>query len=132
MLFAPQTPLETLLVQAYGRPTDARAYTAFVRELMSAVVGVLGRREPHGFQPLVLSPAGTAGVCVFTHPARYDTFAAELMLPSADWQVRTERVRPLFEWAAVNRLYVLLNPGSDPAKEFPAVEVERLLRGQWL
>lgn len=132
MQIAPQTPLESLLARAYRRPTDPRAYAAFVRDLMGAVVGVLGRHEQHGFQPLVLSPSGTAGVCVFTHPARYDTFTAELMLPSADWQVRSERVRPLFEWAAANRLYVLLNPGSEPAKDFPAVELERLLRGQWL
>ncbi len=128
----PQTQLEWLLAHAQRRPTDGRAYTAFVKQLIGEVVGTLGRREPHGFQPLVLSPAGIAGVCVFSHPARYGLFTATLMLPVADWQVQPERVRPLFEWAASNQLYVLLNPGSDLAKDFPPVELDRLLRGHWL
>lgn len=131
-MFEPQTQLERLLAHAHLRPTDGKAYTAFVRDLMSTTIGALGRREPHGFQPLVVSPSGTPGVCIFTHPTRYDTFCSELMLPASDWHVQPERARPLFGWALTNQLFVLLNPGSDVGKDFPPVEVDRLLRGQWL
>lgn len=132
MMFEPQTQLERTLALSSTRPTDAKAYKGFVQELITTMVGTLGRAEQHGFQPLVLSPAGIAGVCVFSHPMRYDTFCAELMLPAPDWQVRPERARQLFEWAAGNELYVLLNPGSEFGKDFPPFELDRLLRGQWL
>lgn len=131
-MFEPQTHLERLLAHAHLRPTDAKAYARFVKELMSTTLGALGKGAAHGFQPLEVSPAGTRGVCVFTHPARYDAFCAELMLPAADWQVRPERARPLFGWALTNELFVLLNPGSDYGKDFPPIELDRLLRGQWL
>ena len=132
MRFEPQTPLERSLAPAHARPTDAKAYQGFVQELVGAMVGALGRPEPHGFQPLVLTPSGTPGVCVFSHPLRYDTFAARLMLPSSDWHVRPERARQLFAWAAGNELYVLLNPGSEFGKDFPPFELARLLHGQWV
>jgi len=131
-MFEPQTQLERLLVHSHLRPTDGKAYAAFVRELIGTTLGALGRREPHGFQPLVVSPSGTSGVCVFTHPARYDAFCSQLMLPAADWLVQPERARPLFGWALTNELFVLLNPGSDVGKDFPPLELDRLLRGQWL
>ncbi len=132
MQFEPQTQLERMLALAHTRPTDAKAYRGFVQELTSSMVGALGRPEPHGFQPLVLSPAGTRGVCVFSHPLRYDAFCSELMLPGSDWQVRPERARQLFAWAAGNELFVLLNPGSEFGKDFPPFELDRLLRGAWL
>lgn len=72
----PQTHLERLLARAHANPTDAKAYTAFVKELIATTVGVLGHAEPHGFQPLALTPSGSLGVCVFTHPVRYDAFTA--------------------------------------------------------
>lgn len=131
MPFEPQTNLERLLLQAQTNTTSARAYQAFVVELMAVLIGVLGRREPHGFQPLVLTPAGMPGVCVFSHPLRYDRFTNELMLPALDWQVRPEPTRSVFEWAVANDLTVLLNPGSECGKDFPAFELERFLRGQW-
>ena len=130
--FQPQTPLEGLLVRAFDRPTDAVAYQNFTRELLITVIGVLGRREPHGFQPLLLSPLGVPGVCVFSHPARFDTFTNDLMLPAAGWEVRPEPARSLFDWAAANELTVLLNPGSRYGKDFPAFELRRFLRGQWV
>jgi len=130
--FEPQTNLERLLVQAHTHPTSAKAYEAFVRELMGAVIGALGRREPHGFQPLVLAPAGVTGVCVFSHPLRYHRFSNEVMLPAPDWEVRPEQTRQLCGWAVANELSVLLNPGSECGKDFPAFELERMLRGQWV
>ena len=132
MSFEAQTPLERLLAHAHTRPTDAKAYRAFVQELVGTVIGVLGLPESHGFQPLVLSPGGTTGVCVFSHPLRYDLFTAHVMLPARDWQVRPERARQLFAWAASNELFVLLNPGGDIGKEFPPFELDRLLRGEWV
>lgn len=131
-MFEPQTPVERSLALALSRPTDGGAYRNFVQGLVGAVVGVLGTVEPHGFQPLAMSPTGTSGVCVFTHPARYDTFTNELMLPAPNWEVRSEPARKLFGWAAANDLFVLLNPGSDFGKEFPPFELDRLLRGQWV
>jgi hypothetical protein len=130
--FEAQTQLEQLLVRAFDHPTDAAAYQAFSRELTGVVLGVLGRREPHGFQPLVLSPLGAPGVCVFSHPARFETFTNDLMLPAPGWEVRAEPARPLFEWAVANELTVLLNPGSGYGKDFPAFELRRFLRGQWV
>jgi hypothetical protein len=130
--FEPQTNVERLLVQAHTHPTSAKTYEAFVRALMGEVVGALGRREPHGFQPLVLAPAGVTGVCVFSHPLRYHLFSNEVMLPAPDWEVRPERTRQLCGWAVANDLSVLLNPGSECGKDFPAFELERLLRGQWV
>jgi hypothetical protein len=130
--FEPQTNLERLLVQAHTHPTNARAYEAFVRELVGAVIGALGRREPHGFKPLVLAPAGVFGVCVFSHPLRFDRFSNEVMLPAPDWEVRPEATRQLCGWAVANDLSILLNPGSEYGKDFPAFELERLLRGQWV
>lgn len=111
---------------------DASAYTAFVSELVRITLGVLGRLEQHGFQPLVLSPQGMAGVCVFSHPARFDTFANDVMLPGPGWHVRPEPARQVFSWAVDNELMVLLNPGSSYGKEFPSFELQRLLRGQWV
>ncbi|MFT4295102.1 MAG: hypothetical protein QM582_06790 [Micropruina sp.] len=130
--FRPQTHLEQLLVRAFDRPTDAAAYRGFATELMNVVLGVLGRTEPHGFQPLVLSPLGSPGVCVFSHPSRFETFGSRLMLPGPGWEVRPEPARRLFEWAVGNELTVLLNPGSDYGKDFPAFELDRFLRGQWV
>ncbi|MFT3860363.1 hypothetical protein [Micropruina sp.] len=132
MGLGPQTHLERLLAQAHARPTDGKAYVAFVKELVVTMLGALGRDEAHGFQPLALAPSGTSGVCVFTHPLRYDAFTASMMLPQLDWQVRAERPRRLFGWAVQNELFVLLNPGSDLSKDFPPFELDRLLRGQWL
>lgn len=130
--FQPQTPLEGLLVRAFDRPTDAVAYQNFTRELLVTVVGVLGRHEPHGFQPLVLSPLGAPGVCVFSHPARFETFTNDLMLPGPGWEVRPEPARALFDWAVTNELTVLLNPGSGYGKDFPAFELRRFLHGRWV
>ena len=45
-------------MRAFDHPTDAVAYQAFVSDLMGVTLGVLGRYEPRGFQPLVLSPLG--------------------------------------------------------------------------
>lgn len=130
--FQARTPLEQQLVRAFDRPTNAAAYQAFVRELMLTVIGVLGRHEPHGFQPLVLSPLGAPGVCVFSHPDRFETFTNDLMLPGPGWEVRPEPARRLFGWAVANELSVLLNPGSGYGKEFPAFELRGFLRGQWV
>lgn len=130
--FQPRTPLEQQLVRAFDHPTDGVAYQAFVRELMLIAIGVLGRREPHGFQPLVLSPLGAPGVCVFSHPDRFDTFSNDLMLPGPGWEVRAEPARPLFEWAVANELSVLLNPGSVYGKDFPAFELRGFLHGRWV
>ena len=130
--FRPQTPLEMRLVWAFDHPTDAVAYQAFARDLMEVTLGVLGRLEPHGFQPLVLSPLGIAGVCVFSHPDRFETFTNDLMLPGPGWEVRAEPARPLLEWAVANDLSVLLNPGSHYGKDFPAFELRRFLGGRWL
>ncbi|MFT4228395.1 hypothetical protein [Micropruina sp.] len=130
--FQPQTPLEQRLMRAFDRPTDAVAYQAFVSDLMGVTLGVLGRYEPHGFQPLVLSPLGTAGVCVFSHPDRFETFTNDLMLPAPGWEVRAEPSRALFEWTVANDLSVLLNPGSGYGKDFPAFELRRFLAGRWL
>ena len=126
----PQTHLERLLARAHANPTDAKAYTAFVKELIATTVGVLGHAEPHGFQPLALTPSGSLGVCVFTHPVRYDAFTAT-QLPALDWQVRPDRARPLFEWAVANDLFVLLNPGSPLSKDFPPFELNDVLHGRW-
>ncbi|GAA0332546.1 SseB family protein [Micropruina glycogenica] len=127
----PQTHLERLLARAHANPTDAKAYTAFVKELIATTVGVLGHAEPHGFQPLALTPSGSLGVCVFTHPVRYDAFTAT-QLPALDWQVRPDRARPLFEWAVANDLFVLLNPGSPLSKDFPPFELNDVLHGRWI
>jgi hypothetical protein len=127
----PQTHLERLLARAQARPTDGKAYTAFVKELIATTLGVLGHDEPHGFQPLALTPSATLGACVFTHPVRYDTFTAG-QLPALDWQVRSDRARPLFEWAVGNDLFVLLNPGSDLSKDFPPFELDGVLHGRWI
>lgn len=132
MRFEPQTELERRLALAHSRPSDAKAYQGFVQELITIMLGALGRAAPHGFQPLVLSPAGTPGVCAFSHPLRYDTFTTESMVPAPDWQVRPERARNLFAWAASNDLYLLLNPGSALGNDFPPFELDRLLRGQWV
>lgn len=131
-VFEPQTPLESALVRAFDQPTNAARYRDFARELMGVMLGVLGRREPHGFQPLVLSPNGVPGVCVFSHPVRYEAFTNELMLPAPDWQVRPEPARPLAQWAVANELTMLLNPGSEYGKDFPAFELRRFLRGDWV
>lgn len=130
--FQPQTRMEWALARSFDRPTDAAAYREFARELLGVMLGVLGRLEPHGFQPLVLSPHGVPGVCVFSHPMRYETFTNDLMLPGPGWQVRPEPARPLAEWAVLNGLTVLLNPGSGCGKDVPAFELSRFLRGEWL
>ena len=55
----------------------------------------------------------------------------EIRAPNG-WEVRPEPARALFEWAATNELTVLLNPGSRYGKDFPAFELRRFLRGQWV
>ncbi|MFT3971046.1 MAG: hypothetical protein QM695_12415 [Micropruina sp.] len=130
--FRPHTPLELRLARAFDNPTDRVAYRAFASDLMEVTLGVLGHREPHGFQPLVLSPLGVRGVCVFSHPDRFETFTNDLMLPAPGWEVRPEPARPLFDWAVRNELSVLLNPGSGYGKDFPAFELRGFLTGRWV
>lgn len=137
MRFDPQTLLERLLVRAQDAPTDPNAYRAFAAELMSTTLGVVTRPAPHGFQPELVAAGGptgssTPGVCVFSHPLRFDTFTNDVMLPGPDWQVRPEPARALFEWAVHNDLTVRLNPGSSYGKEFPPAELFAFLRGQWV
>lgn len=126
----PQTSLEQVLATAADNPGDSEAADRFVAEFLDATLGVPGTADGDNFRPLVRRYEQGPFAVAFTHPVRWERFAALADdLDAATITTQTIVGRDLMAQLLQANLPLLLNPGNGYGKEFTVPEMSDLLAG---